>query len=143
MAQERRGRQARNRGDTNAVRLWVEALAAGIGAILAATTIGFIVWRGIGEAGAPPVLHAEVSAIREERGAYVAEIVVTNTGETAAAEVVVEGSLPADVEEGEPETSQFTLDYVPSHSHRKGGLIFSRDPRVGGFVLRPLGYAVP
>lgn len=42
------------------------------------------------------------------------------------------------VEEGEA-----TVDYVPSSSERRGGLVFTRDPRRHELTLRVKGWAEP
>jgi uncharacterized protein (TIGR02588 family) len=58
-----------------------------------------------------------------------------------AAGLMVEGVL----KEGTAtvETSAITMDYVPSGSQRRAGLIFSRDPRKFELQIRAKGYEQP
>lgn len=131
--------QAGGQGSTG--RFWLEAVAATIGAVLAVTTIGFIVWRGLGETGLPPELTVELVSVAEQPAGYLAEVVVRNGGESTAANVVVEGTMAAGG--GASETAEFTIDYVPSGSERRGGLLFAGDPRRSDLDLRASGYAEP
>jgi uncharacterized protein (TIGR02588 family) len=64
-----------------------------------------------------------------------------NLSPSTAAVVEVEGVLSRDGRE--VATSSMTLDYVPGHSERQGGLFFAQDPGAYDLELRALGYAEP
>lgn len=130
----------RDSGERDSAKAWLEFAAASVGALLATATIGFILYRGFTSVGASPELTVQLEGVAEQAGGYLAEILVRNSGESAAAEVVVSGELgPApDVEQ-----SEATFDYVPSRSERRGGLIFSEDPRAGDLRLRVQSQVYP
>jgi uncharacterized protein (TIGR02588 family) len=54
--------------------------------------------------------------------------------------VRIEGAVPGS--DG-PEFSSVTLDYIPGHSARKGGLFFTLNPQSEKFTLRAAGFAKP
>jgi uncharacterized protein (TIGR02588 family) len=66
---------------------------------------------------------------------------VINEGGTTAAGLTVEGELRDGTES--VETSDSTIDYVPSHSERQGGLFFTLDPGEYEVQLRAKGYEMP
>ena len=72
---------------------------------------------------------------------FVARIAGVNASPETAAAVQVEGVLSRGGEEVESATA--TLDYVPGHSEKRGGLFFAEDPREGDLRLRALGYQEP
>jgi uncharacterized protein (TIGR02588 family) len=65
---------------------------------------------------------------------------VRNDGDTTAQEVAIEATLtwPGGSEQGE-----ITLAYVPYHSHRRGWIVFSHDPRHARLDARVVGYREP
>ena len=75
-----------------------------------------------------------------EKG-YLVQFRASNQGGSAAAELTIEGQLTGP--DGDTEASEAVLDYLPPRSDREGGLVFSRDPRVGQLSLRAKGYAKP
>jgi uncharacterized protein (TIGR02588 family) len=119
----------------------LEAIAAAIGAVLALTTLGIIVWDGMRDAGRPALITLSAGAVTEHEGGYVVEVVARNSGDATAAALLVEGSL----RQGDRvvETSETTFDYVPSRSEREGGLAFAADPRAYALTLQAKGYIEP
>jgi uncharacterized protein (TIGR02588 family) len=124
--------------DTPPVWEWGVAFL-GLALVLAVT--GFMVDQAVtGDDSAPQVtVHTE--AILPLNPGYLVQIRAVNQGETTAAQVIVEGRLTGENER--VEMSETVLDYVPSHSFRKGGLFFSQDPRKYPLQLRAKGYAEP
>jgi uncharacterized protein (TIGR02588 family) len=41
------------------------------------------------------------------------------------------------------ETSMVILNYVPGHSARQGGLLFTRNPHSSSLAVRAIGFAKP
>ncbi len=119
----------------------LEFVAALIGAGLALTTLGIIVWDGIADAGRPAFVTLRAGDIHPYAGGAVVEIVAINSGDQTATELLVEGSLV----QGDRvlETSEATFDYVPSRSERRGGLVFTLDPKGLELRLRAKGYIEP
>ncbi|MFO7322165.1 MAG: TIGR02588 family protein [Chloroflexota bacterium] len=119
----------------------LEWAVAMLGAGLVIATLGYLLLLGIGHGQSPPDLQITVQAYTAVESGYLIEFEVFNRGYQPAAQVTVQGSLRAgDIE---IETSETTLDYVPSQSWRGGGLYFANDPRSYTLVLRPLGYQRP
>jgi uncharacterized protein (TIGR02588 family) len=119
----------------------LEAISGAIGAILAIGTLGVIVWDGIRGDGGPAKVTVEPLAVHAHEGGFVLEITVFNSGDEAAAAVVIQGELSR---EGTViAESETTFDYVASGSRRRGGLFFPDDPRNYQVTVRALGYAEP
>lgn len=120
----------------------LEWIASAIGLVLVLAVVAVIGREALsGEAGQVPAI--EVAAVRVApagSGFVVGFDALNRSGGTAAA-VEIEGVL----KDGETivETSEATIDYVPAHSRRAGGLFFREDPRRHALELRPLGYQTP
>lgn len=120
----------------------LEWIAALLGLIITLGLIGFIGWEALKTPDdSPPSIEIIAERVTRVTGGYVVEIVAINRGPATAAGVEVEGRLKSDA--AEPVTSRLTLDYVPGHSHQRGGLFFDKDPRLGQLELRAVGYARP
>jgi hypothetical protein len=98
---------------------WLEWLASGLGLLMALCVFGFIGWQALHDATSPPMIT--VTAIE-------------------TTQVRIEGAVPGS--DG-PEFSSVTLDYIPGHSARKGGLFFTLNPQSEKFTLRAAGFAKP
>ena len=120
----------------------LEWIAAAIGLLLLAAVLAVIGREALsGDTGELPAI--EVAVVRVEpagRGFVVGFEAVNRSGGTAAA-VGIEGVLKS----GRTivETSSATIDYVPAHSRRGGGLFFREDPRRHAIEVRPLGFQTP
>ncbi|MDQ3248692.1 MAG: TIGR02588 family protein [Chloroflexota bacterium] len=119
----------------------LEWLVAAIGLLLVASTLGFIVYQALQENSVPPEMTVAVETVVAQRSGYLVTFRALNAGETTAAAVTVEGEL----RQGDQsiELSTATLDYVPAHSGRNGGLFFTHDPQQFELKLRAIGYAEP
>ena len=119
----------------------LETIFAGLGAVLAAGTIGIIFWKGVTDDSGKPAVEARVTRVEAQGDAYLAEIEVFNGGDAAAAGLEVEGRLESGGQA--VETATVTFDYLPSQSRRQGGLYFSGDPRSGKLTVVPKSYTTP
>jgi uncharacterized protein (TIGR02588 family) len=119
----------------------LEWVVGALGALLLAGTIGFLVWHALGRDDAPPDVRVAVEGVLELQNGYLVQFRAMNEGGSAAAQLVIEGELAG--QDGPIETSEATLDYLPPHSDRQGGLFFDRDPRELDLRLRAKGYAKP
>lgn len=120
----------------------LEWFAAGIGLALTLALVGFLAWQAFQKPGQlPPDITAEMGAVSEVEGGYVAEVVARNRGPSTAAAVVVTATL----RDGEETlaTGEITFDYIPGRSRNRGGLFFDRDPREYDLELRVMGYTEP
>ena len=120
----------------------LEWVAGAIGAILTLTLIGVLGWQAWTNPGdVPPEVTVRLEEVLPAGAGFVARIAGVNASPETAAAVEVEGVLSRDGEV--VETARATLDYVPGHSEKRGGLFFAEDPREGDLRLRALGYQEP
>ncbi|HEY0969964.1 MAG TPA: hypothetical protein VGE02_03190 [Gemmatimonadales bacterium] len=133
-------REGGDRGEGRISR-W-EWLTAAVGLVLVLAAIGYLTYEAVIEDDLPPVMSVVADSVTTAGGVHQVHFTVSNLGGKAGAAVVVEGRLSGGPD-GDEETSETTLDYVPARSERMGGLFFSRDPRAGRVELRALGYSVP
>ena len=119
----------------------LEWLAAVIGLIMVAGTLGFLIYSALTEENTPPNLSVKTDSVTAHGGGYLVKFSLYNDGENNAADITVEGKIT----EGEKdlETSSVTFDYSPSHSRREGGLLFTKNPQNFEFQIRALGYEKP
>ena len=131
--------EAEEHGERTPLLEWV---AGAIGAILTLTLLGVLGWQAWTHPGeVPPEVTVRLEDVQPAGGGFVARIAGVNLSPETAAAVEVEGVLSRDG--AEVETGTATLDYVPGHSEKRGGLFFAEDPREGNLRLRALGYQEP
>jgi uncharacterized protein (TIGR02588 family) len=106
--------------------------------------VGFLLYESLQPSTLPSVTVA-TEGITSAGDGYLVEIQATNTGESTAATVEIEGTLmPADDPNADPvETCTVSFDYIPSKATRRGGLFFVQDPAQYLLEVRALGYAKP
>lgn len=120
----------------------LEWLAAIIGFILVAGTIGYLIFSAVTQDDSPPKLVIENYDISKIESGYLVKFTLANNGENNAAEVAVEGEITGS--ENEKETSAVTIDYAPANSKREGALLFTKEPlRDENFKIRAVGYKKP
>lgn len=120
----------------------LEWIAAGTGLILTLVILVVIGREAIsGETETPAAIQVRAKPPTQMKSGFVVEIVARNVSGATAAAVEIEGVLKSG--DTEVETSGLTLDYVPGHAERKGGLFFSKDPREYQLEVRALGYQRP
>lgn len=120
----------------------LEWVSAGIGAVITATMFGFLSVEAIKQRdGIPPLMEVAPVRVVQAKAGYIVEFEVRNRARKTGASVEVEGTLESSGEEAE--TSTATLSYVPGQSVRRGGLLFTSDPRESRLKLRVTGYERP
>lgn len=121
---------------------FLEWIAGGIGAILTLTLVGFLGWQAWTNPGdVPPEVTVRLEEVVPAGEGFVVRVAGVNASPETAAVVEIEGVLSRGGEEVERAVA--TLDYVPGHSEKRGGLFFAEDPREGDLRLRALGYQEP
>ena len=118
-----------------------EWLAAALGLVLVAGTVGFMAYRALTSEASFPAVSLQVESVQRSNDRYLVVVTAFNAGEATAADVKVEGTL--EDSSGAVETSETRFDFLPPRSKRKGGLFFSRDPALFKLRLRPHGYKTP
>ena len=134
MAERKRGKQ------NNVASRWEHVVGA-LGALLVAATIGYLALDAKNDDESPPDLVVSAARIIQGESGYIVEIEVDNRGTETAAAVLVRGEL----KQGDAviEDAEATLDYVPGHSRRPAGLVFTNDPASYTLHLRTVGFDVP
>jgi uncharacterized protein (TIGR02588 family) len=119
----------------------VEWIVAGLGALIVAGTIGAMIFFGFHQAGRAPLVTLYAERIEAAGDRYMVAFVARNTGDSTASTLQVVGVL-ADGD-SPVETSETTIDHLPAHSERRGGLFFTRDPGRHALRLHAGGYVSP
>lgn len=118
----------------------LEWVVAGLGLVLVLGTVGFMLVQAFSGGDAPPRITLRVLEVRASGDGFLVRLEAHNSGDDAAAELGVEGTVTRGGRT--VETSDTTFDFVPADSVREGGLFFSDDPR-GGLSLRAVGFREP
>lgn len=120
----------------------LEWVVAALGVLITVGILAFMVWQGVHyDRAAVPDIAVRADSVVPVSDGFVVVFSAENVGRATAAGVTISGSLRSGT--GTVETRQVTLDYVPPHSTRGGGLIFATDPRSGTLRLTAEGYEVP
>jgi uncharacterized protein (TIGR02588 family) len=114
---------------------------AAIGLLVVSVAIGFLIYRGATKGDTPPQIKIEVESIAQTGEIYLVSFRVSNTGNTTAAALMIEGELKNG--EKSEETSDISLAYLPAHSVRRGGLFFTKNPNEYRLEIRAKGYEQP
>jgi uncharacterized protein (TIGR02588 family) len=89
----------------------------------------------------PPDVTLRVDSVIPTRNGFLVQFRAVNEGGSTAEGLTVEGELKQGSDR--VETSDTTIEYMPSHSERQGGLFFKSDPRLYQLQLRAKGYEKP
>jgi uncharacterized protein (TIGR02588 family) len=120
--------------------LWMWGIAL-LGLALVLGSIVFVLYEAAAGDSSPPDVTVQVDSIHPTRNGFLVEFRAVNEGGSTAEGLTVEGELRDGTES--VETSHTTIEYVPSHSEREGGLFFTLDPRRYELQLRAKGYERP
>jgi uncharacterized protein (TIGR02588 family) len=114
-----------------------EWVAAALGALLVAAALAVLLRSASVQGGDPvPRLAVLIDSVIPYDAGFIVRFRVRNEGGQTAARVLVRGVVGA-------EESEMSLDFVPGRSERRGGLLFTRDPRQQPLVIRAVGYDEP
>ncbi|HYP27421.1 MAG TPA: hypothetical protein VE262_11950 [Blastocatellia bacterium] len=120
--------------------LWMWGIAL-VGLAMVVGSIGFMLYEAVAGDPSPPDVTVRVDLILPTRNGHLVKFRVVNEGGSTAEGLTVEGELRNGIES--VETSNTTIEYVPSHSEREGGLYFTLDPKEYELRLRAKGYEKP
>jgi uncharacterized protein (TIGR02588 family) len=120
--------------------LWMWGIAF-IGLALVLGSIVFMLYEAAAGDSSPPDVMVRVDSILTTRNGFLVTFQAVNEGGSTAEGLTVEGELRSGTDS--LEMSNTTIEYVPSHSEREGGLFFTLDPRRYELQLRAKGYEKP
>ena len=138
LAQARSASQKQQEKD--AIPIW-EWIVAGVGLVLVAGVIGFLIYEAFSRDRVPPDVKLSVDSVVQTRNGYLVKVIAVNEGGQTAEGVDIEGELRTGTES--LERSRTTIDYLPPRSEKRLGLFFTRDPRQFQLDVRSLGYEEP
>lgn len=138
MAEKKQSKQENNETRETPFLEWVFAV---IGLLLVVGVVGFLIYEISTDEGKPPDLNVKIEQIIPNEKGFLVKFALENTGDETAADVTVEGEIKKGNES--LEKGDVTIDYVPSHSEKKGGMFFAEDPRQGDFKIRAKGFNEP
>ena len=130
----------KDQGKIKEAPLWMWGIAV-LGLVLVLGSIVFMLYEAVAGDTSPPDVTVHVDSIVPTRNGFLVKFRVVNDGGSTAEGLTVEGELRKGAEP--LETSDTTIEYVPSHSEREGGLFFTFDPRQHEVRLRAKGYEKP
>jgi uncharacterized protein (TIGR02588 family) len=114
----------------------------GVGLLLVAGTLGYLIYDGAAGGNAPPAVEVKLGEPRPTGHNFVVPVEVTNHGDQTAEGVTVEVTLEV-AGGGEPERGELTVAFLPRRATREGWVAFRTDPRSGRLTPRVLGYEKP
>lgn len=114
----------------------LEWTSGAVGLILVLTAIAILAWQGLKGGDAPPEIEVRPTGVARSGDGWRLDVEVSNTGESTAQDVVVEGRLGDD-------TSEVTLDYLPGDGRRAASLVFTTRPDPAAVELRVRGWVDP
>ena len=112
-----------------------------LGFVLVVGSIIFMLYEAATGDNSPPDVIVHMEAVEPAKTGFLVVFRVVNEGGSTAAGLTIEGTLMNGIES--METSSTTIEYLASHSERKGGLFFTLDPRQYELQLRATGYEEP
>lgn len=116
----------------------------GMATICAAMVVGiiaFLVHQAMIRSEDGPEITITATTTRPAGPGFVVEFVAENTGDSTAANVEIEGILTGP--DGVAEEAGVTLNFLPSGSSRRGGLVFDANPADHDLQLAARGYTDP
>lgn len=119
----------------------LEWFFAAIGLILVVGIIGFLIYEITTDEGKPAELNLKIEEVIPNGNGFLVKFALENMGDETAAGITVEGEIKKGTES--VEKSDVTVNYVPSHSEKKGRMLFSEDPRKFEFKIRAKGFNNP
>lgn len=124
-------------------RNWLEWTSLVLGSLVSLAVVAYLTHAAITRHSSAPVLVLRLGTpVQAAPGMYQVPLAVDNRGGQTAEAVEVEVShRPA---QGEEQTSQFSVDFIPEGDSAEGWVCFSRDPAAPGTHLegRILGFKV-
>lgn len=122
-------------------RNWLERMVFTVSALLVMTVLACVVFDIVTSEDTPPDLLIRVGLPQRGANGWRVPVLVSNEGGRTAEQVrvAVEWKQGGEVRE----RAEFSLDYVPRHSRRKGWVTFTSKPAPAELNVQSLGYTDP
>jgi len=117
----------------------MELIVAALGAVIVATTLGFMTYEAVAGDHSQPLIRFAIRSITQSGEDYHVHLAAFNEGGKTASDVKVEAVLSGP----NAETAEMTFDFLPPHSERRGGLFFKQKPTPEQLTFRATGYREP
>lgn len=124
-------------------RTTAERVTSIISLLILVATFALAGWANANSGEGPPVIDvkAHLDQVRETDSRFYLPVTVTNTGGLTAQDVVVTGEL--DTGEGQPESAEFTINFLSGSEKEEGYLIFTSDPNEGDLTIGATSFVTP
>lgn len=119
----------------------IEWIAAGLGAAILCSMLGYMAYEGLGEVEGFPKVEFTTAAPERHGRSFLLRFDATNSGEVTATSLIVRATLTDG--EKEVEARELTIDYLPKQSRRSGGFFFLRDPSSYKVTISATAYLDP
>lgn len=120
---------------------WLELAIGGLGALVLAAMVAYLVRDAFDDAGAPAEIVLERGEFADLGGSWRVPVLVRNVGDLPAEAVELRAELV--LPDGEVEEAALTLAFLPAHGSAEAAFLFARDPAGGELGLRAVGYLRP
>ena len=125
----------------NSDKNWLEWIVFAAGALLVSATVGYLAYDAIAVTPSAPSLEILLGEPMPAPEGFSVPVVVRNRGTQAAETVVVRVDRRSS--DGESESAELTLDFLPGDASRKGAVIFSGDPASSKLSALPVSFQQP
>lgn len=127
----------------NTPRSIAEWTTLGISITILVTVLGLVTYLYLRGDEEPAVILVEprMQEIRQDEGGYYLPVIVRNEGDPTVEEVLIEAEL--DTGTGQPETAQFTVNFLAGGEQVHGTFIFQHDPAEGELTARVISFQEP
>ncbi len=119
-----------------------EWITLGISAAIILSLIGLITWLYFRETSNQVLLevHPQMEAVFTQNGQYYLPVKLSNVGDETAANLWV--ALKLTGSQGQTETAEINLNFIPAHGYHQADVAFTQDPRQGQLDIT-FGYVYP
>ena len=112
-------------------RTTAEWVSLGVSLLIVLALAGLVTYDYFATGNEPPTIEVtpQLEQVRQEGDAFYLPVEVANTGDQTAQDVSVEVALQAG--EGDPESAQFTVAFLPGGGTEEAVVVFREDPSRG------------
>ncbi len=132
------GENGQQRGRSFAERVTLGTSVAIIAAIVVVISVLYL--HG-GEEPPRIVTAPQLEQLRHDESGFYLPVTVTNTGDHTIENLVVQAEL--DIGDGDPQTAEFSLNFIDGGETLRGTFVFAEDPTSGDLSIGAVSYTEP